>query len=85
MVISENDKLIDADISHEMAKILGATDDNYSIYNRFSILQKERTVLTYPWIVALPEGGHYSFVHHPSVVNGEISQFIKFVDINNNK
>lgn len=83
MVISENDKLVDAEISHEMADILGANRDNYSVYNQYSVIEKERICKTHPWIVVLPEGGHYSFVHHPKVINGEITRFL--TSVNNNQ
>lgn len=66
-----------------MAKILGATDCNYSIYNRCSVLLKERSDTSYPWIVSLPEGGHYSFIHHCNVINNEISRFLN--STNNNE
>lgn len=83
MVISENDKLVDAEISHEMAEILGACKDNYSVYNQYSVIEKERICKSHPWIVVLPEGGHYSFVHHPKVINGEITRFLSSVNNNN--
>ena len=83
MVISENDKLVDAEISHEMAEILGANRDHYSVYNQYSILEKERTCTTHPWVAVLPEGGHYSFVHHPKVIDTEITCFLS--SLNNNQ
>ena len=83
MVISENDKLVDAEISHEMAQMLGATRENYSVYNQYSVLEKERTCQSHPWIALLPEGGHYSFIHHPKVIDTEITQFLS--SINNNQ
>lgn len=83
MVISENDKLVDAEISHEMANILGAHKENYSVYNQYSCIESERSSINHPWIVVLPEGGHYSFVHHPKVINGEIINFL--ASVNNNQ
>lgn len=76
MVLSENDKLVDTEISYEMAEILGATEKSYSVYNQYSVIEKERESTEFPWIVVLPEGGHYSFVNHPKVVFGEIVNFI---------
>lgn len=77
MVLSENDKLVDTQISYEMAHILGAKQDSFSVYNQYSVLEKERKSHFLPWIVVLPEGGHYSFVNHPKVVNGEIMSFLE--------
>lgn len=77
MVLSENDKLVDTQISYEMANILGAKEDSYSVYNQYSVIEKERRTKSFPWIVVLPEGGHYSFVNHPKVVNGEIIRFLE--------
>jgi pimeloyl-ACP methyl ester carboxylesterase len=77
MVLSENDKLVDTHISYEMANILGAQEDSYSVYNQYSVIEKERRSQNFPWIVVLPEGGHYSFVNHPKVVNGEIMRFLQ--------
>lgn len=76
MVLSENDKLVDTQISYEMANILGGQEDSYSVYNQYSVIEKERTSQSFPWIVVLPEGGHYSLVNHPKVVNGEIMRFL---------
>lgn len=83
MVISENDKLVDTEISHEMAAIIGATRDNYSVYNQYSVIEKERTDKSFPRIAVLPEGGHYSFVHHPKVIESEINSFLQL--LNNNQ
>lgn len=84
MVLSENDKLVDTEISYEMASILGAVEESYSVYNRYSVLEKERTKRDFPWIVVLPEGGHYSFVNHPKAVNGEIINFLASITNNDN-
>lgn len=79
MVLSGNDKLVDTEISYEMAEILGATEKSYSVYNQYSVIEKARESTDFPWIVVLPEGGHYSFVNHPKVVNGEIVNFVSKV------
>lgn len=79
MVLSGNDKLVDTEISYEMAEILGAGEKSYSVYNQYSVIEKKRESNEFPWIVVLPEGGHYSFVHHPKVVNGEIVDFMSRV------
>lgn len=79
MVLSGNDKLVDTEISYEMAEILGANEKSYSVYNQYSVIEKKRESNEFPWIVVLPEGGHYSFVHHPKVVNGEIVDFMSRV------
>ena len=79
MVLSENDKLVDTEISYEMAHMLGATEQSYSIYNQYSVIEKTRETSDFPWVVVLPEGGHYSFVNHPKVVNEEIVRFISKV------
>lgn len=81
-ILSENDKLVDTEISYEMASILGAQEDQYSIYNQYSVLEKVRPSTAYPWVIVLPEGGHYSFVNHPKVVNEAISSFVS--SLNNN-
>lgn len=79
MVLSGNDKLVDTEISYEMAEILGASEESYSVYNQYSVIEKGRESSEFPWIVVLPEGGHYSFVNHPKVVNGEIVRFMNQV------
>lgn len=78
-ILSENDKLVDTEISYEMAGILGAKDANYSIYKN-TVCEKKRTCTRYPWVVALSGGGHYSFINYPQVVNGEILQFLDSVN-----
>lgn len=82
LVLSENDKLVDTEISYEMAEILGAKEDHITVYKE-SQLEKERSTSENPRIVALSVGGHYSFVNHPKVVNSEIIHFLASV-INNN-
>lgn len=80
MVLSENDKLVDTEISYEMAELLGANENSYSVYNQYSVIEKKRSDSeSFPRIVVLPEGGHYSFVNHPKVVNGEIVDFLAAV------
>lgn len=83
-ILSENDKLVDTDISYEMAGILGAKDANYSIYKN-TVCEKKRTCTYYPWVVALSGGGHYSFINYPQVVNGEILQFLDSVNHDKNQ
>lgn len=70
-IMSENDRLIEAEISYEMSTILGANGDHHSIYNRDDELQKERTS-GMPWVLVLREAGHYSFRKQPAVVNAAI-------------
>ena len=67
-----------------MAQILGAKDANYSIYKN-TVREKERSCTSYPWIVALSGGGHYSFINYPQVVNGEILQFLDSVNHDRNQ
>jgi len=76
LVLSENDKLVDTDISYELAEILGAREENFSTYNQYSVLEKERQTDSFPWIVVLPHGGHYSFKNHPKLVNESIGNFM---------
>ena len=79
LVLSENDKLVDTDISYELADILGANEQNISTYNKYNVLEKERQTNSFPWIVVLPEGGHYSFKKHPKLVNESVAEFMDAV------
>lgn len=78
MVLSENDKLVDTDISYEMANLLGAKGGSYSTYDHNTcVIQTMRTNKDHPWILVLPKGGHYSFKNIPKVVNEAISEFAR--------
>ena len=79
LVLSENDKLVDTDISYELAEILGAGEENFTVYNQFNVLEKERRTNDFPWIVVLPQGGHYSFKNHPKLVNESLGEFMDAV------
>lgn len=76
VIISENDKLVDTDISYEFAGLLGAPQASFSFFDNDSVLEKERTCKDFPWVMVLPQGGHYSFKKVPRVVNDAISSFM---------
>lgn len=69
LVLSENDKLVDTDISYEMAAIIGAKQENVSVCNQYCRLEKTRQDDCFPWVMVLPEGGHYSFKNHAIVID----------------
>ncbi|KAI1282118.1 hypothetical protein HDE_13143 [Halotydeus destructor] len=82
LVFSENDKLVDTDISYEMAAILGAQVTSFTRYDEQTELTSESTDKANPWVVVIPEGGHYSLKNYPKVVNHHVTQFLQ--SVNNN-
>ena len=77
LIFSENDKLVDTDISYELAEILGAQEENYSVFNHSSqTFDKERSSDSTPSVLVLPDGGHYSLLNFPQLVNESIEKFL---------
>lgn len=75
LILSEKDKLVDSDISYEIAELIGASEDNFSVCNQYSMPDTERKSSSFPWVMVLPEGGHYSFKTFPKVVNEAVADF----------
>lgn len=82
MILSENDKLVDTDISYEIAALLGAKEESFSRYEpKTNCIGVARTTREHPWVLVLPEGGHLSFKKNPTVVNEAISEFASSIGI----
>ncbi|CAG2113591.1 unnamed protein product [Medioppia subpectinata] len=80
LVFSENDRLIEKEIFYEMAEILGANEDNISIYDENGCLEKDGSVDDTIKVVSFRSGGHYCFLKYTNVVNKACDQLLRTLD-----
>ncbi|GIY35441.1 uncharacterized protein CDAR_239241 [Caerostris darwini] len=76
-VFSEDDKVVEKELTYEILSLLGASKENVNLYDKEGKLEKKGKTLSWLKLLSFKEGSHYVFRKHPEICNQEVLELLK--------
>lgn len=85
LCFSEDDKVVERDLTYEVISLLGASKENISFYDSEGKVKEKGNENSWLKLLSFEAGSHYVFRKHPKICNKEVLTLLERVNNHNTK